>query len=95
MDLLSESEIEAGLARLEGWRRQGPSIRKQYQFPTFMEGIAFVNRVAALAEAADHHPDIMVTFRRVTMSLSTHSEGALTQKDLKLAQEIESAAKVA
>ncbi len=92
MDVLSDSEIETGLAQLDGWRRQGPSIRKQYRFATFMDGIAFVNRVAALAEAADHHPDIMVTWRRVTISLSTHSEGALTHKDFSLADQIESAA---
>ncbi|MFQ5944649.1 MAG: 4a-hydroxytetrahydrobiopterin dehydratase [Anaerolineae bacterium] len=92
MDVLSDSEIEAGLAQLEGWRRRGPSIRKQYQFPSFMDGIAFVNRIAELAEAADHHPDIMVTWRRVTISLSTHSEGALTHKDLQLAGQIESTA---
>lgn len=92
MALLSDTEIEARLAKLEDWRRHGPSVRRQYRFPTYMEGIAFVNWVAALAEAADHHPDLMVTWGRVTVSLSTHSEGGLTHKDFDLAEKIDSAA---
>ena len=63
------------------WSLQGDEIRKQYTFKNFPEAIAFVNRVAPGAEAADHHPDILINYRRVTLTYATHSEGGLTDKD--------------
>jgi 4a-hydroxytetrahydrobiopterin dehydratase len=88
MALLTEDQIATGLARLEGWKRDGASIRRQFTFPTFASGIAFVNRVAAAADRADHHPDIDIRYTRVTLTLSTHSAGGITDRDLALAEEI-------
>ena len=82
MALLSESEIAAELKRLEGWTLDGNSIRKQFTFQGFPEAVAFVQRLVPECEAADHHPDITINYRRVTLSWSTHSEGGLTMKDV-------------
>jgi 4a-hydroxytetrahydrobiopterin dehydratase len=80
---LSPSEIEDRLGTLgNGWTLEsGHAIRKQFTFRDFPEAIAFVNRLVPEAEAADHHPDIQINYRRVTLSYSTHSEGGLTAKD--------------
>lgn len=89
MALLDEAAIEAGLGRLGGWTRDGASIRRTFEFASFMPAISFVNRVAEAAEAADHHPDIDVRYSRVTLVLSTHSAGGLTSKDFELAARID------
>jgi 4a-hydroxytetrahydrobiopterin dehydratase len=81
MATLSRSEIEQRLKSLTGWTLEGNSIRKQFTFGGFPEAIAFINRLAPEAEAADHHPDILVNYKRVTLTYSTHSEGGLTTKD--------------
>ena len=86
---LSDIAIQRELSRLPGWSRRGDTLVKSYQFPTFLRGIAFVTRVAQAAEAADHHPDIDIRYTKVTCTLSTHSAGGVTQKDLDLAAEIE------
>ena len=74
-------EAEQRIKSLPGWRLEGDEIRKQYVFKGFVEAIAFVNRMAPEAEAADHHPDILINYKRVTLTYSTHSEGGLTDKD--------------
>ena len=89
---LSEAEIAKALQRLDGWEREGSAIRKLYTFKTFAEGIGFVDRVALEADAADHHPDIDIRYTTVVMTLSTHSAGGLTAKDLALAETIDSLA---
>jgi 4a-hydroxytetrahydrobiopterin dehydratase len=91
---LSDDEIEAALLAgdLPGWRRGDGDIVKSYSFATFMDAIAFINRVAELAEAADHHPDLVNHYDRVRVALHTWSENAVTDKDLSLARQIESAA---
>ncbi len=76
------------VAGLNGWELHDNAIRRKFSFPAFMDGIAFVNRVAALAEAADHHPDVLIQFRDVTLTLSTHSEGGITDRDLQLAERV-------
>jgi len=81
MPTLSRAEIEERLKTLRGWTLDGNAIRKQYTFAGFPEAIAFVNRLAPEAEKADHHPDILINYKRVTLTYSTHSEGGLTQKD--------------
>jgi 4a-hydroxytetrahydrobiopterin dehydratase len=81
MGILSDQEIEKQLKSLEGWTLEGRAIRKQYTFSDFPAAVAFVNRLVPDAEAADHHPDIIINYRRVTLLYSTHSEGGLTQKD--------------
>ena len=89
MRLLSETEVDRGLAVLDGWRRDDNRIRRTLEFPSFPAAIAFVNRVAGLAEEADHHPDIDIRYRRVDLTLSTHSAGGLTAKDMELAGAID------
>ena len=88
---LSDIAIQRALGSLPGWSRRGDTLVKSYQFPTFLRGIEFVTRVARAAEAADHHPDMDIRYTRVTCTLSTHSAGGITQKDLDLAGEIERA----
>jgi 4a-hydroxytetrahydrobiopterin dehydratase len=82
MARLTDREIADGLAGLDGWERQGDAIRRQFVFDGFPAAIAFVTRLAFDAEAADHHPDITINYRRVTLAFTTHSEGGLTAKDL-------------
>lgn len=89
MALLSEAEIEEGLKGLRGWEKKGNEIVKVYKNKNFVESVGFVNKVAILAEKADHHPDILIQYRNVTLTLSTHSQGGLTGKDFKLAGEID------
>jgi len=89
MALLSEAEIEEGLKGLKGWERKGNEIVRVFKNKDFVESVGFVNKVAILAEKADHHPDILILYRNVTLTLSTHSQGGLTGKDFKLAGEID------
>jgi 4a-hydroxytetrahydrobiopterin dehydratase len=89
MALLSEDEIEAGLERLPQWTRDGGSITRAVSASSFLEGVALVVAVARAAEEADHHPDIDIRWTTVRFTLSTHSEGGLTAKDLSLAHEID------
>jgi 4a-hydroxytetrahydrobiopterin dehydratase len=87
--LLSDPEIDAGLASSE-WRRDGQTIVREWKFDDFGGAIAFVNRVADVAEMAGHHPDILVHgWNKVRLELSTHSEGGLTQADLDMAARID------
>ena len=89
---LSDEAIAAGLAGMEGWTRDGDAITKTYTFGAYLDGIAFVNATAEAAEAADHHPDMAVGYKRVSVTLSTHSSGGISQKDLDLAAALESLA---
>jgi 4a-hydroxytetrahydrobiopterin dehydratase len=88
---LSKSEVEARLAGMDGWKRDDGEIEKKFQFAGFKQAMAFVNRVADAAEAADHHPDIKISYNKVKISLSTHSEGGVTEKDFALAAQIDAA----
>src|SRR5205823_13440113 len=81
MPKLSRAEIEERVKKLRGWTLEGDAIKKQYTFAGFPEAVAFVNRLAPEAERADHHPDILINYKRVTLTYSTHSEGGLTEKD--------------
>ena len=81
MNRLSPAEVEQRLKGLDGWTLDGSVIRKQYTFAGFLDAVAFANRLAPMAEAADHHPDILINYKRVTLTYSTHSEGGLTAKD--------------
>ena len=78
---LSRADAEEKLKALSGWTLEGDAIKKQFTFKDFLEAIAFVNRLAPEAEAADHHPDILINYKRVTLTYTTHSEGGLTDKD--------------
>ena len=87
---LSEDQIREQLAAVKGWARDGETIRKQFTLGGFPDAIAFVTRLAFDAEAADHHPDIFINYKRVMISFSTHSEGGLTQKDFDGAKKVDS-----
>ena len=82
MALLSQTQIDEALKTLDGWTLEGNAIRKQFTFKGFSEAVAFVSRLVPDAERADHHPDITINYRRVTLSWSTHDEGGLTAKDV-------------
>ncbi|MDJ0358749.1 4a-hydroxytetrahydrobiopterin dehydratase [Rhodococcus sp. H29-C3] len=88
-ELLSNAEIDDALSSLPEWSLDDSSITRTVELPTFPAAIQFVSRVATAAEAAGHHPDIDIRWRRLTFTLSTHSEGGLTSKDVDLAREIE------
>ena len=81
MAKLSRDEVDQRMKDLRGWTLQGDEIVKHYTLGDFVAAIAFVNRIAPEAEAADHHPDILINYKRVTLTYSTHSEGGLTDKD--------------
>lgn len=81
MGTLDEPGIRKGLDGAPGWAREGAAIRRQFTLASFPDAIAFVTRLAFAAEAADHHPDILINYKRVTLTYTTHSEGGLTQKD--------------
>ena len=89
MALLSDDDVRARLSTIPGWERQGGEIRKTYAFDSFKAGMAFANRVAEIADAADHHPDILVQYRKVTLTLSSHDAGGLTERDFRLAAKID------
>lgn len=86
MAKLSAPAVRRRLAGLKGWKKAGNAIQKQLSFADFKEAMFFVNGVASLAERAGHHPDITVTYNRVTLSLSTHDAGGITGKDFDLAK---------
>jgi 4a-hydroxytetrahydrobiopterin dehydratase len=89
---LNKSEIDARLSAMTGWKRDDDEIEKKYQLADFKQAMVFVNKVADAAEAMDHHPDIKISYNKVKMSLSTHSEGGVTEKDFALAAQIDAAA---
>jgi 4a-hydroxytetrahydrobiopterin dehydratase len=79
---LSQPEIRDRLAALgNGWTLEGDGIQKLFTFRDFPDAVNFVNRLVPEAERADHHPDILINYKRVTLTYSTHSEGGLTDKD--------------
>jgi 4a-hydroxytetrahydrobiopterin dehydratase len=91
MAVLPDADIEQRLTEIGGWRRgEGSEIVRELKFADFAAAIAFVNEVAELAEAANHHPDILVHgWNMVELTLSTHSEGGLTVADFRLAAQID------
>ncbi len=89
MPLLDDAAVTAGLAGLQ-WKREGDELVKVVERKDFVQALGFVNAVGEKAEAANHHPDIDIRWNKVTLRLSTHSEGGLTQNDLDLAKEIDS-----
>lgn len=89
MAKLSAEQIAEKLKAVPGWEYKNNAISKMFKFKEFLHGIEFVQKVAEIAEGADHHPDIAINYTRITMTCSTHSEGGITDKDIKLAKEIE------
>lgn len=86
---LNTASINGWLKEHLGWKRKSNRLIKDFDFGSFRDSIVFVNRVATLADTADHHPDIDIRFDKVSVGLSTHDAGGITQKDLKLAEQID------
>jgi 4a-hydroxytetrahydrobiopterin dehydratase len=89
MAALSDEQVDAAAAGLDGWQRSDGALRRSITFGSFLDGIDAVRRVAERAEAADHHPDIDIRWRTVTFALVTHSEGGITEKDIAMARDID------
>src|SRR6266851_7743210 len=89
MAKLNAEQIAEKLKALPGWEYKNNAIIKTFKFKQFLHGIEFVQKVAEIAEGADHHPDIAINYTRVTFSCSTHDAGGVTDKDFKLANNIE------
>jgi 4a-hydroxytetrahydrobiopterin dehydratase len=92
MALLGDSEIEQRLGGLEGWRREGTAIVREFRFDDFVGSVGFVNRLLEPAEEMNHHPDLAISWNTVTVTVSTHSEGGLTAADFELASKIDALA---
>ncbi len=87
--VLNEVEIRQKLAELPQWMTNGNQITKTFEFADFIKAVDFVNRLVAPAEKAGHHPDISISYNKVTIHLTTHDQGGITQKDFDLAKELE------
>lgn len=88
MAILDPNQITQELKQLSGWSLAGKAIERRYEFPDFAAAMAFVNRVADLAEAANHHPDIDIRYNKVVLSLISHDSGGVTSRDVKMAHTI-------
>jgi len=88
MRTLSLQELDDALKTLDGWKFDDGELVREFEFPGFVDAIAFVQTVAGLAEAANHHPDIDIRYNKVRLALVTHDAGGITQKDVDLAREI-------
>src|SRR4051812_2270625 len=91
--LATDAAIQGALAELPGWKRQGNALQKTFDLKGFKAAMAFTGTVGELADRADHHPDILIQFHKVTVTLSSHDKGGVTDRDLRLARQIEAAAK--
>ena len=89
MARLSDAEIDERLGRLSGWERSGDAIVKQFENGDFKGSVDFVNRLTPEAEAMGHHPDLEISWKTVKVTITTHSEGGLTDKDFELARRID------
>lgn len=87
-ELLNQSDIEEKLEGLTGWEKDGDTITRTFEFEDFIESMEFVNKLVNPAETMNHHPDITISYNTVTLSLTTHSEGGLTENDIELAGQI-------
>jgi 4a-hydroxytetrahydrobiopterin dehydratase len=91
MTAYNENEINENLQKISGWKFNNQKIEKEYLLKDFSDALGFVNKVGQIAEAMDHHPDILMhSWNKVKISVSTHSENGITKKDFELASKIES-----
>lgn len=88
MALLNDQQVMHELEQLNGWKLAGKAIERDYEFPDFSAALDFVNRVAALAESANHHPDIDIRYNKVKLALTSHDSGGITSRDVKMAKTI-------
>jgi len=89
IERLTEDGIRAALAQAPDWSELNGAIQRTFQFKDFPESMRFVNRVADVAEADQHHPDILIRWNKVTLTLSTHDASGITEKDFGLAKKID------
>ncbi len=92
--VLSDAEIGQLLHQLPGWKQNGKAIERSFQFENFARAMEFVNHIAEAAEAVNHHPDILISYNRVTLTLVSHDSGGVTQRDIKMAGRINGLAPV-
>jgi len=92
VELLSDSEIDSRLAQLDGWEREGDTIVKTFELADFVGSVAFVDKLVEPAEAMGHHPDLSISWNKVTVSITTHAAGGLTENDFALAKRIDQVA---
>jgi 4a-hydroxytetrahydrobiopterin dehydratase len=90
MSVLTEEVVQERLRSLPEWKREGKEIVRHYQFPDFAAAMVFVNQVAEKAETAGHHPDIDIRYNKVRLALVSHDKGGLTERDMKMAQALNS-----
>ena len=86
--VVTGAEVLQALQKLPGWTVNGAAIERTFEFPNFVEAMGFVNRIAEVAEAVNHHPDITINYNKVKLSLISHDSGGLTQRDLRMAGKI-------
>ena len=89
MAVLSDDEIQERLKQVQGWKREGDSLVREFKFEDFQASVDFVNRITPPAEEMNHHPDISISWNKVNLTLSTHSEGGITENDFELASRID------
>ena len=89
MTLLDDAEINEALTGLDGWARAGDAIEREFELKDFVGSVEFVNRLTPVAEEMNHHPDLAISWNKVKVTISTHSEGGLTMNDFELAQRID------
>ena len=89
---MTPGQIKTALPEIKDWKKQSVSITRTYQFKDFGAAMKFVNKVARVAEKANHHPDIDIRWNKVTLTLATHSEGGLTKKDFEVAKKVDTLA---
>src|SRR5947209_20144667 len=86
--LATDTEIQAALAELPGWKRQNNSLQKTFDLKGFKAAMAFAGTVGELADRADHHPDILIQFHQATITTSSHDKGGITDREMRLARQI-------
>jgi 4a-hydroxytetrahydrobiopterin dehydratase len=92
MPPLSDDDIQRRLSERPGWGLDGDALKRQFEFENFVGSVDFVNRITPPAEEMNHHPDICISWNKVDISLSTHSEGGITENDFELAERIDALA---
>lgn len=91
MQALNSGELRTALANLTGWVADGPAISRTFTCSSFPEAMAFAGRIAVYAESVDHHPDLLISYKKVTVTWSTHSAGGVTEKDVAAAKATDNA----
>jgi 4a-hydroxytetrahydrobiopterin dehydratase len=86
---LNDESVKGWLKGRDGWRRKGDALVKEFRFPSFRDAIVFVNRLATIADEANHHPDIDIRYGMVRVGLTTHDSGGITEMDLTVAEQID------